>query len=187
MAARTTVSESDDRLMARVRTDDTEAFEQLYERHAIAALRVAAAVCRDIGRAEDAVQEAFLRMWRGRLGYRASSGSFKSWALQIVRNQAIDATRREGARPTTAAMGEDKIDLTRLSIPAEVIARSEGASLRTSLRKLPEAQSTVITLAFFGELTHSEIAERLELPPGTVKGRMRLGMDKLRAELQDED
>ena len=187
LASRSAVSETDAQLMTRVRADDALAFRHLYDRHVASALRIASAVCHDAGRAEDAVQEGFLRIWRGRSGYRAGSGSFKSWALQIIRNQAIDSTRREGTRPVVATSRAEESDSDQPSVSAEVIARSEARSLRDLLGRLPEAQSTVITLAFFGELSHSEIARRLSLPAGTVKGRMRLGMNKLRRELQADE
>ena len=185
MAIVTTVaSETDEQLMRRVQADEVDAFEQLYDRHSTRAFRVARTVCRDAGRAEDAVQEGFLGMWRSRMTYRETSGSFKSWAMRIVHNRAVDSARREGTRPPVAETLEDRVDPTHESVPAQVIAHSEGDSLHAALRRLPEAQSEVIALAFFGQMTHSEIAQRLSLPAGTVKGRMRLGLDKLREQMQ---
>ncbi len=179
-------NESDAQLMTRVQADDTGAFAQLYDRHAVQAFGLARAVCRDAGRAEDAVQEAFLGIWNTRERYRASTGSFKSWAMQFVRRRAIDVLRRERTRPPVAEVREHATDPDSPSVPGRVIARSEADALRASLRELPDAQAEVVTLAFFGQLSHSEIAQRLALPAGTVKGRMRLGLEKLREGMNAE-
>jgi RNA polymerase sigma-70 factor, ECF subfamily len=174
---------TDEQLMRRAQADEVAAFEQLYDRHSMSALRIARAVCRDSGRAEDAVQEGFLCIWRSRMSYREKSGSFKSWAFRIVHNRAIDSVRRESSRPPLAQPGEEATGPTLATVPTQVIARSEGEFLRAALGGLPAPQSEVIALAFFGQLSHSEIAKRLSLPPGTVKGRMRLGLEKLREQL----
>ena len=188
MSARiASAQQSDKALMLCVRNDDPDAFGALYDRHARLALRVAHSVCRDAGRAEEAVQEGFLSIWRGRARYRPESGSVKGWMLAVVRNRAIDAVRRD-----TAARSPDLVELTAPApdttspSPSEaVIAQEEGEALRAFMARLPDSQSEVITLAFFGGLTHTEIAEQLSLPTGTVKGRMRLGMHKLRADMDE--
>jgi RNA polymerase sigma-70 factor, ECF subfamily len=176
-------SESDEELMGRVQAGDIRAFEQLYDRHAMRAFRIARSVCPDAGRAEDAVQEGFLSVWRGRMSYR-STYSFRSWAMKIIRNRAIDASRREGSRPPVAEQREDEADPACASVDEQALARAEAEALRATLKRLPRPQSEVITLAYFGQMTHSEIAQRLSLPAGTVKGRMRLGLEKLREEMQ---
>lgn len=136
--------------MARVQSGDTGAFGELYDRHATRAFRIALAICRDAGGAEGAVKDAFLAIWTGRARFDPAHGSFKAWSMSILRDRAIEARAEE---------------------PDAMLA---------SLRELPEAQAEVIALALFGELSHSEIAALLELPSGTVKGRMRLGLEKLR-------
>ena len=176
--------ESDEHLMDRVQADDTAAFGELYDRHASRAFRVAQSVCRDAGRAEDAVQEGFLSIWRSRSSYRSGQGSFKAWAMQVTRNRAIDSIRREKSRVALAELEADPVDSTAATVSDRVVARSEGDALREALLRLPDVQSEVITLAFFGQLSHSEIAARLSLPPGTVKGRIRLGLEKLRREMR---
>lgn len=177
---------SDEELMRRAQDDQVDAFEQLFDRHGGRALRVAASVCRDTSRAEEAVQDAFLSIWRSRDTYRPEAGSFQGWSMRIVRFRAIDITRRAAAghRPPILDGAEvDMPDAGQRSPEDEVIARGEADALRDSLALLPDAQAEVITLAFFGELSHSEIAALLTLPPGTVKGRMRLGLAKLRTHL----
>ena len=180
---------TDQALMLRVREDDADAFGELYDRYAGLAFRVARSVCHDVGRAEEAVQEGFLSIWRGRTRYRPESGSVKGWALSIVRNRAIDSVRRDTAerQPELVEATTPAVDTKSASPPDAVIAKNEGDALRAFMSRLPDSQSEVITLAFFGGLTHSEIAEQLSLPPGTVKGRMRLGMHKLRAEMEERD
>ena len=183
------MDESDETLMRRVQDDNVEAFEQLYDRHAVRAFRVARSVCDSTGRAEDAVQEGFLSVWRSRANYRPESGSFQGWSMKIVRNRAIDATRSEAARRRHLEDdGGEHLASGHATAPRaledHVVARSEGDALRAALLRLPEAQSEVIALAYYGELSHTEIAKQLSLPPGTVKGRMRLGLEKLRGHLE---
>jgi RNA polymerase sigma-70 factor, ECF subfamily len=179
---------TDEDLMARAQADDTEAFAQLYDRHASRAFRVARAVCSDPGRAEDAVQEGFLAIWRNRASFRPHTGTFQAWSMKIVRNRAIDSSRRLASRPPLQKADREEerppdAGASPISPQDAVLARSERKALLDSLRRLPEAQAEVIVLAFYGELSHSEIAAQLNLPAGTVKGRMRLGLEKLRTEM----
>jgi RNA polymerase sigma-70 factor, ECF subfamily len=165
--------------MARVQADDTDAFGILFDRHHGVALGVARAVCRDQGRSEDAVQEGFLTMWRSRASFRSARGSFKGWAMTIVRHRAIDAVRAAGARPEATTERHAPIEAPG-SVEQDAMAGADAEGLRAALGELPAAQAEVIVLAFYGQLSHSEIADQLDLPPGTVKGRMRLGLEKLR-------
>jgi RNA polymerase sigma-70 factor, ECF subfamily len=178
-------------LMIRAQADDADAFAELYDRHSARAFRVARAVCSDIGRAEDAVQEGFLAVWRSRASYRADTGSFQAWSMQIVRHRAIDSFRKSAARPQLQTAGEEagrtQADRGAISTQDAVDAESERDAMLTSLRLLPDAQAEVMVLAFYGELSHSEIATQLDLSPGTVKGRMRLGLEKLRREMSTSD
>lgn len=181
-----TSAQTDEALMGRAQADDTAAFAHLYDRHAVRALRLARSVCRDTSRAEEAVQEGFLSIWSNRANYRPEVGSFQSWSMRIVQNRAIDVSRRAAARPqgpVQTPTDQEQPDALATPLQDEVIARSESEALRASLQRLPAAQSLVITLAFFGGLSHSEIATQLALPQSTVKGRMRLGLKKLRRQL----
>ena len=177
--------------MLRVRDDDsTEAFGELYDRYVQLALRVAWSVCRDAGRSEEAVQDGFLSVWRARSRYRPESGSVKGWILIHLRHRAIDAARRGAAARNgewLVAVDAAAPDRGSPLPPDAVIARDEGDAMRASIARLPDAQSEVIMLAFYGGLTHKEIAEQLGLPPGTIKGRMRLGLHKLRAATDERD
>ena len=171
--------------MVRARNGDTNAFAELYDRHAAHAFRLAQGICHDIGRAEDVVQEGFLAIWHNRAGFRPEKGSFKAWSTRIVKNRAIDSHRGAASRPPLQATEEpsEAPDGESKSVQDQVIARSESGALLVSLWELPAAQAEVISLAYFGELSHSEIASQLDLPSGTVKGRMRLGLEKLRKEM----
>jgi RNA polymerase sigma-70 factor (ECF subfamily) len=178
-------SVSDDALMARVQDGDHIAFARLYDRHAATAFGVARSICQHGPAAEDAVQEGFLSIWRGRAGYRLENGStFRGWALQIVRNRAIDSRRRDKIRPqASGASVESRIESATGSALDEAIGRDREAELNALLERLPPTQAEVITLAYFGGLSHTEISAKLDLPGGTVKGRIRLGLEKMRRDL----
>ena len=178
--------ERDEALMRRVQADDQDAFGALYDRFGTKAFRVALAVARDRPRAEDIVQEAFLTVWRSRAAYRPERGTVVGWVMTTVRNRAIDSLRRNSRHESWRAPGGDLDIDERLAAPGSVEEtvgeRDQAARLRLTLARLPAAQRDVIALAYFGELSTSEIARQLSLPLGTVKGRMRLGLDKLRAD-----
>ena len=151
--------QTDEALMIRAQGGDTDAFAELYDRHAERAFRVARTICRDLGRAEDAVQEGFLAIWRSRDAYRPDAGSFQAWSMQIVKNRAIDSFRTAVVRPPSQIVDADsdrpQPDTESVSPQEEAIVHSEREELLTSLRRLPEDQAEVIVLAFYGELSHS--------------------------------
>lgn len=176
-------NESDLELMHRVQRGDAEAFELLHGRYASMAFGVALSVCRNVQQAEEAVQEGFLSIWRGRLTYQAQpDSSFKAWAMQTVRNRAIDSVRRTDPVASVPLVDAAVLNVADPAVsPADqLIASGESAALRHHLRKLPSPQTEAIALAYFGGLSHLEIADQLDLPAGTVKGRIRLGLEKLR-------
>lgn len=178
------VEPSDECLMARAQEGDSEAFARLYDRHAEPAFRIARSICHDTGRAEDAVQEGFLAIWRSRARYFAETGTFKAWAMKIVYNRALDSYRR-AARPQNqlAILPDETPDSTSPSPSDEVIAHGEHVALWSAVQQLPAAQAEVITLAYYGGLSQTEIASQLDLPLGTIKGRMRLGLEKMRVRI----
>lgn len=170
--------------MARVQDGGSTAFAELYDRHVACALRIANWKCSSPGQAEDAVQEAFLSAWRHRATYRSEAGSCRSWLMAIVRNSAIDQTRRNRGYHQVAFKDDNAIADEASSAHDHLVSSAESVALRASVKQLPRAQGEVIHLAYFVGLSHVEIAARLALPLGTVKGRMRLGLMKLRAEVQ---
>lgn len=174
----------DEDLMEAIQAGSVDAFTALYTRYCDQAYRQSRWVCRDAGRAEDAVQEGFVAVWRHRASYRPQRGTVAAWVLTIVRHQAIDVVRHDERHASRRLSGE-WIDARAApdDTAAAVVDRADADHLRALLARLPDAQREVITLAFYAQLTHTEIAAQLGLPSGTVKGRMRLGLHKLRAEL----
>jgi len=173
--------------MQLVRRGHAAAFEVVYDRHAGAAFSLAYRMCGQRALAEDIVQEGFLALWRSGSRYDSSRGSVRGWILSIVHNRAIDALRR-GAVHESARVDDDGI-IERVAAPErtdlEFVRRDEAREIRDVLEGLPDEQSRVIELAYFGGLTHVEIASMLDVPVGTIKGRMRLGLAKMRMALGD--
>jgi RNA polymerase sigma-70 factor (ECF subfamily) len=170
--------------MQAVQDGKRPALGELYGRFAVRAYRTAFAVCHDRECAEDAVQDAFVSIWSSRATYEPTRGSVVAWAMTIVRHRAIYLAKRR-ARNALSDEGEARLEDEPADddVPSDFAARDETEHLVELLAQLPPAQREVIRLAFFEGLTHQEIARRLALPAGTVKGRMRLGLTKLRSEL----
>ncbi len=175
---------SDNDLMEQIQAGSQEAFARLYGRYCDRAYRVARAVSADDARAEESVQEGFLAVWRSRDTYRPEHATAGPWLLTVIRHRAIDVGRRHARN--RAQPVDDEVLENRPSgedVAGSAAERADARDIRTLLNRLPEAQREVIVLAFYGELTHNEIAGTLGVPVGTVKGRMRLGLHKLRQEI----
>jgi RNA polymerase sigma-70 factor (ECF subfamily) len=176
---------ADEDLMQLVRRGDGEAFEVVYERHATAAFSLAYRIVGTRNAAEDVVQEAFLSLWRSGARYDHTRGSVRTWVLGIVHNRAIDALRRSMVHDRRRASDEGIEDrfAARERTDVEVARNDEAREVHAALQALPAEQCKVIELAYFGGFSQSEIADMLDTPIGTVKGRMRLGLDKMRGQL----
>jgi RNA polymerase sigma-70 factor (ECF subfamily) len=179
---------ADEDLMPLIAREDPLAFEVFYDRHAGAAYSIAYRIVGSRTAAEDVTQEALLSIWRSGARYDRARGSVRAWTLGIVRNRAIDMLRKESGRsPKLAAGGDELLDrrageeLT----DTEAVRRETAQEVRGAIQELPQDQSRVIELAYYGGFSHSEIAEMLNEPLGTIKGRMRLAMDKIRATLAE--
>lgn len=174
---------SDDDLMVGVMTGCATAFGVLYGRYSARAHRLARSVCRDHGHADEAVQEAFASIWRTRASYEPQAGKVASWVLTIVRYRAIDVARRNRGHVTHRAR-EDSLHALQApgAVAAHVEQRVMARDMRGLVDLLPDPQREAISLAFYRELTHTEIAVRLGIPLGTVKGRVRLGLTRLRGD-----
>lgn len=177
---------ADEDLLELVKEGDERAFGVLYDRHGQVAYSLAVRLLGDRTAAEDLVQEAFLAAWRSASAYVAVRGSVRTWLLSIVHHRGIDRLRSQSAamRRDEALKGESLVgglggDPT--SEPALVRAQTE--EVRRAMGALPEEQRQVIRLSYLGGFTHHEIASMLELPLGTVKGRMRLALERLRREM----
>jgi RNA polymerase sigma-70 factor (ECF subfamily) len=164
-------------LMRRLRNGELAAFEALYDRHAPAALALARRMLGDRAAAEDVTQEAFITLWRSATTYAPELSAPRSWLLAITRNRAIDALRR---RRDVQPLGAEHHEREAPERTDEAVwRRAEAATIQAALHTLPSAQRRVLELAFYSELSQSEIASTLDLPLGTVKGRMRLALKKL--------
>jgi RNA polymerase sigma-70 factor, ECF subfamily len=173
---------ADEDLMALVEGGDSGAFAGLYDRHGRAAYSLAYRMAGERQAAEDLVQDAFLDVWRAARSYKAERGSVRTWVLSIVHNRGIDQLRSAASRRRI----QDRVEATSsLSQSSEAFSEawrnSQRFQVREALKDLPAEQLQVLELAYFSGYTHTEIADLLGLPLGTVKGRMRLGLKKIRA------
>jgi RNA polymerase sigma-70 factor (ECF subfamily) len=176
---------ADEDLLPLMARGDARAFEAIYERHGGAAYSLAYRMTGSRAGAEDVTQEAFLNLWRSGAHYDRARGSVRTWVLGIVHHRAIDALRRASVH--SRRRSDDETAAERLEAPdrvdEDVARRDEAAIVRAAMEVLPSEQVQVIELAYFGGFTHVEIAEMLDQPVGTVKGRMRLGLKKMREAL----
>ena len=165
------------------------AIELLYHRYARYTFALAYRILRDISTAEDLVQEAFLLLWRKAASYQRQEGSVRRWLQAIVYHRAIDKIRSASYRETQCSplQAEDELNHPgeQADVWEEAWRNEQHTLIRSALAQLPAEQRHVIELAYFGGFTHTEIAERVGIPLGTVKGRTRLGLQKLRLLLQE--
>jgi len=177
---------ADEELMVQLARGDAEAFDLIYERHSDAAFSLAYRISGSRVAAEEVAQDAFLALWRNGSRYEPSRGSVRNWILGIVHNRAIDSLRRavrhESRRAGDEGLAERLMSPDRTEV--EVGRRQEAGEVRGMLADLPSDQRRVIELAYFAGFTHTQIAEMLAIPVGTVKGRMRLGLEKLRSRIE---
>ena len=160
---------------------DGQAFALLYDRHGRAAYSLAYRMLGERQAAEDLAQDAFIKVWRGASSDRTERGSVRTWILSIVHNRSIDQLRANATRRRM----QEKIEASALrSQPSEAFAESwrnsQRDQVREALNTLPAEQLKILELAYFSGYTHVEIVDLLGLPLGTVKGRMQLGLKKLR-------
>jgi RNA polymerase sigma-70 factor (ECF subfamily) len=172
---------SDEDLMSLVqREDDAEAFALIYDRHATKAFSLARSIC-GVAAAEDVTQESFYSVWKSRGQFNSERASVRAWIFSTVRHRAIDWLRRESPKNRRSVGLAESIPLeAKERTEREAVRRDEGGRVRAVLGGLPSDQRQVIVLAYFGGMSQSEIARDLEVPIGTVKGRTRLGLEKLR-------
>ena len=172
---------ADEDLIPLVEAGDTGAFVGLSERHYRAAYSLAYRMLREKRAAEDLAQDAFLKAWRSAGSYRAHRGSVRTWLLSVVHNRGIDWLRSEASRRRTRERAEAEAPRSQ---PSEAFAQTWSSHrrdrLREALRDIPREQRDALALVYLSGLTHAEVSERLHVPLGTVKGRLRLGLEKLR-------
>jgi RNA polymerase sigma-70 factor (ECF subfamily) len=176
---------SDDSLIASLAARDLTALAALYDRYGRIAYALAYRILGEPEAAEDVVHDGFISAWRGATSYRSERGNVRGWLLSIVHHRAVDVLRRKTTfRPAPLEVAEQR--------PAdddtaeEATRNVEHATVRAALEALPPAQRRTIELAYFGGYTHVELAQIMGVPLGTVKGRMRIGLQKLRRALERE-
>lgn len=182
----------DDELMDRLRGRDLGAFEALYDRYGDLVYSVSLRVVGDTYVAEDVTQDVFLRVWRRPEQFDLSRGRFITWLLSVARNRSIDQRRSQSRRMRHEAVPapaeeEDALpsDDDRDDPALATVIADDRAAVRVALQVLPPEQKLAIQLAYFGGMTQQEIANKLGQPLGTVKTRIRLGMQKMRVVLQE--
>ena len=179
LAGRRRVQErSDEELLTAIGTGDEGALGTLYDRFGRVAYGVAYRILRDQALAEDAVQEAFLAVWRSAESYRRERATPSTWLLTLVHRRAVDLVRREDRR--RAEPLDEPPEAIGGDVPEEAAVRSRRMAVQSALRSLPEDQRQALELAYYGGYTQSELAERLGVPLGTVKSRMFSGLNRLR-------
>ncbi len=169
---------SDEALVEAVARSDEAALGELYDRFGKVAYGLAFKVLQDAALAEDAVQEAFLQAWRGAGAYRPERAKASTWLLTFVHRRAVDLVRREQRRRTVPV--DPLLEPSGSGADEEVVSRSRREIVQDALRRLPAEQREAIELAYYGGLTQSELAERLDQPLGTIKSRMFTGLQRLR-------
>ncbi len=170
--------QSDDRLLGLVGSGDREAFRILWDRFGVALYTICLRRLSDQGAAEDATQEAFTSVWRRASTFDPTRGSAAGWLFAVARNAAAQVARRD-RRP----------DVNLMVLDGEEAAQEEAALTRmmvhAAVARLPEKERAVLELAYFDDLSHSQIADQLSLPLGTVKTRVRSGLRRLSDYLED--
>ena len=179
----------DSALMVRVRQRDTTALRALYDRHSSMVHGLGLRILRDPAEAEDLVQDVFLHLWRRAELFDGDRGQFVGWLVSLTRNRAIDRLRARRTRERKGDEYEAEVAAAPAPRGADPNETAYVAELREAVARaltdLPEPQRTALELAYFGGFSHSEIAERLAAPLGTVKARIRQGMIRLRDLLGD--
>ena len=173
---------ADEELISLAQSGNAEAFAALYDRHSRSAYSLAYRMMGERQSAEDLVQDAFLKVWRSSGSYRADRASVRTWVLSIVHNRGVDQLRSAASRRRT----QDSVEASApKSQPSEAFAEtwrnSQRDQVRRALQTLPDEQLKILELAYFSGYTHVEISSLLDLPLGTVKGRMRLGLKKIKS------
>ena len=166
-------------LAAGLAAGEEGALAALFDRYGGLAYGVALRVLGDPGRAEDAVQDAFLKLWRGAAGFDASRGTLRSWLVTAVRNRSIDMLRGRSSHERRELALKPEVRSAERGPDEQAVTSMEQAAVRAAVDELSEEQRQAVLLTYFGGFTQREIAELTGVPLSTVKGRMRLALDKL--------
>ncbi|MGH2448914.1 MAG: RNA polymerase sigma factor [Chloroflexota bacterium] len=175
---------SNEELIAAIQDQDVYALEEFYDRHRVIAYSLALRLLGNPHDAEEVVQESFLSVWRSSATYRVGRGAGRSWVLSIVHHRAVDKLRGRQTRPDPVVLDESLNISDGTDVWREVSETLTAEAVRRALGQLPAEQREAIELAYFKGYTHVQIAELTGAPLGTVKGRMRIGLHRLRAALE---
>jgi len=170
----------DEALLALAAREDERALAELYDRYGRVAYGLALRIVRDPALAEDAVQEAFLTVWRTAGSFRSDRAKPSTWILTLAHRRAVDVVRREERRRAAPLEGTEEPDERGLAADEEIELTDRRRLVQEALRQLPDEQREALELAYYGGLTQSELAERLSVPLGTIKSRMFTGLRRLR-------
>ena len=176
---------SDEALVALVARGDEDALAELYDRVGRVAYGLALRVLRDERHAEDAVQEAFLQVWRSAATFRAERAKASTWILTLVHRRAVDLVRREERRQADPLTEDSAAGVAPEETEEAAWLRFERERVQAALKQLPDVQREALELAYYGGFSQSELAERLGVPLGTIKSRMFAGLARLRELLDD--
>ena len=171
-------------LLARLEARDESALAALYDRHSAYAHAIALRLLGAPEEAEEVTQDVFWRLWKGNIRYDAARGRFSTWLYAMTRNRSLDRLRARKRQPETDPMPEAPVFRAPEDPEEDAGAAQKRRQVLAALSALPDEQRRTIELCFYEGLTHREAAERLKEPLGTVKGRVKLAMDKLRASLR---
>ena len=176
---------ADHSALERMARGDHDGLAELYDRHGRLVYSLALRILRDTGEAEDVVQEVFSQAWRQASRYESTRGNVVAWLMNLARSRAIDRIRSRRSRPQPVADDVRTVDVPDMAEPVDeqLALSSQAAAIRAAVDELSLLQRVAIELAFYEGLTHVDIAERLELPLGTVKTRIRQGLMKLKDRL----
>jgi RNA polymerase sigma-70 factor (ECF subfamily) len=167
-------------LLVRIREGDELAIEALHERYAGPLYSLARQVTRSERTAQDVVQEVFIAVWRSAERFDPAKGSVSAWLFALARHKAIDAVRRDVTVQKRTVEADLTLEMAPDDVDAETWRRIQGERVRDAIDRLPPAQKEAVELAFFAGLTHVEVAERLQIPLGTAKTRIRTALLRLR-------
>ena len=165
--------------MRRIATRDQHAFHTIYQQYGSAIYSLAYHVLQDSTMAEEVTQDTFLKVWRQTAQWNPDKGNLKNWLLAITHFTAIDRLRKEHRQPALHPDAIEEVE-EKLPVARNEFSWQEGITLRILVGQLPREQAFLIELAFFRGLSHSEIAEETQIPLGTVKTRLRTGIQRLR-------
>lgn len=174
---------ADEVCLTRLQAHEEEALAELYDRYGSLAFTVACRILTDRQQAEDVVQDVFLSIWRNASRYDAERSNFRSWFLAIVRNRCFDKLRSRAVRPQISPEAEIADKPGADDVAREVDRSLTAETVRRAMKGLPPEQRETLELAYYRGLSHAEISQEMAVPLGTVKGRVRMSMQKLREAL----